>query len=206
MQHDRLYWTRQNRRLREWLRTEHGIELNVSYKLDGYRYWWERAAVWFLVSFWALGEALRGPIRGARSRAQRTFDTRYITTFEDRIYWKSGEAFDPGSMDHFAILLHEVVHVFQRRATRWYALKYLLLPFPVLWTYRGRFERVAYHQQLRVYYLVGIGQEKMDAYLRLVDPQFWGPAYGWMDLKGSRLTWKKLEQPGVVEALGFELE
>jgi hypothetical protein len=206
MVHDRLYWTRQTKRLRDWLRAEHGIELNVSSKLQGYRYWWERLAVWAVVTFWSVGEAIRGPLNGARARAQRQFDYRYITTFGDRVYWKAGEAFDAGSMDDFAILLHEAVHAVQRRVHKRFALQYLLWPFPVFWTRRASFERVAYHQQLRVYYLVGVGEERLNQMLRAIDPLFWGGTYAWMDLSGSRLSWKKLEAPGVLEAIGFELE
>jgi hypothetical protein len=203
---DRLYWTRQTRRLRAWLREEHGIELNVTSKLEGYSRWWEAAGVWFVILFGAVGEALRGPFRGAWGRSRWTFEHKFVVTFGDRVYWKAGAAFDAGSRDDFAILLHEAVHVLQAKSHRAFAFQYLFWRFPIFWTKRAMFERVAYHQQLRVYYLSGAGEEKINLYLRLIDPLFWSSAYLWMDLKGSRLTWKKLQQPGVLEALGFELE
>lgn len=79
------------------------------------------------------------------------------------------------------ILRHERVHMQQRKASWFFSLKYLLLPFPVLWAYyRTKYEMEAYEESMRFLWELRGVKAFTPEYRANMISNFTGAGYFWM--------------------------
>lgn len=109
------------------------------------------------------------------------FMTSFTTTLGYTVYTASGWS-DLSERTKIAILRHERVHMRQKKEGGFlFSVKYLLLPFPILWAYyRMKYEMEAYEESMKVLWeyrgIAGFTREYREAMLR----HFTSAEYFWM--------------------------
>ena len=128
--------------LQGWLTRK---RVKIRFKGDGYEVWWHQAAAWFVICmFWVF----RGLSFG---HFTKTFND-YTTTFGRYVYFGiSEDAFRMDDRVTYAVLRHELIHIFQTEKYGWPRYVFLyLLALPTIWTWRSKLELEAYTQNLLV--------------------------------------------------------
>jgi len=147
--------------------------LHIRFKEEGYAAWWHAVASWFVIAMlWTF-----------RLLSCGTFIKRYsdfTTVLGDSIYIGSPRAeFDPRKPSTHATLRHELIHAYQRakHGAVVFSLLYLFCA-PAVFTWRHKFEKQAYLQQLIVEFETY--GDISAATIEWAASQFWSPAYLWM--------------------------
>jgi hypothetical protein len=122
----------------------------------------------------------------------KSFMTDFTTTIGYTVYtpleWDSWS-----ERSRVAVLRHERVHMrLKDRDGFWFSVKYLLLPFPVLWAYyRMKYEMEAYEESMRVLWEYRGAEGFTAEYKAFTMSVFTGASYFW--------TWpwkKRIEEIG----------
>lgn len=110
----------------------------------------------------------------------RRFMTSFTTTIGYTVYTPS-EWDNMSERSKIAVLRHERIHMRQKdRDGFWFSVKYLLLPFPVLWAYyRMKYEMEAYEESMRVLWEYRGVEGFTEEYKAFTMSIFTGASYFW---------------------------